>query len=165
MEEVARATGVSKGLVYNHYPTKDALITEYVKRAAETSGYFIKAVADSGASAFVKINQVSAVMHEMIATQSPGVDFFMFMIQVNMSGFPVPEAVGYSKKLPDPLDSMARIIAQGQGEGSCVQGEPRQLSVAYWALIQGLCCYAISGETGMAESRMLSRVLLKEEYL
>jgi hypothetical protein len=89
----------------------------------------------------------------------------MFMVQVGMSGFKVPEGSLYSSDLPNPIESLARAIAQGQAEGSAVKGDPLQLAIIYWAVVQGLCCYSITGMAVAPDPKMLNRILLKENFL
>lgn len=159
--EIAKTAGLSQGLLYSHYPSKDALIATLARQAMDISGHAIGDVALSDLSADEKIRRITAMMCEMLAHHSPGIDYFMFMVQVNMSGFQLPEA--YSADCSNPLESFAGIIAQGQAEGSVVNGSPVQLSTVYWAAIQGLCCYNIAGMAFSPEPETLLRILLCEE--
>lgn len=165
VDEIARAAGLSKGLLYNHYPSKEALITELVRQATVTSNQNFKEATHCNEPVFVKIQRVSYMMCQMFSDQPIGIDCFMFMVQVGMSCFPVSETARYSEDLPNPIDSLAHIITQGQIEGSVVSGNAHQLSIIYWAAFQGLCCYAITGMPLSLDPKMLSRVLLKENYL
>jgi hypothetical protein len=110
-----------------------------------------------------KINTISSVMCPMFSDAPIGIDYFMFMIQVGMSGFRVPVPSGYSAELPNPVEILANIIIQGQAEGSVVDGDPLQLATIYWAVIQGLCCYSVTGMPVRPAPQMLNRLLLKGE--
>lgn len=161
--DIARAGGVSQGLLYSHYPSKDALIAELVRQATSISGQGIIDIAQSNALAVVKIRQITDMMCQMFAEHHKGIDYFMFMIQVGMSGFQVPENASYTADSPNPVETLARIVMQGQFEGSAVSGDPVQLSIVYWAVIQGLCCYAIAGMPVLPNPQMINRILLLEE--
>jgi AcrR family transcriptional regulator len=164
--EIAEAAGVSQGLLYSHYQSKDALIAELIRQAADISGRSIMGIAGSGGTAAVKIKQITAMMCAMLTGASPvGIDYFMFMVQVGLSGFRAPEAPQYSKEYPSPVESLARVIVQGQRERSVARGSQFQMSTVYWAAIQGLCCYAVTGAAISPEPKTLNRILLKEEYL
>jgi hypothetical protein len=89
----------------------------------------------------------------------------MFMIQAGMSGFQMPETAQYTGELPSPVESLVSIIAQGQSEGSVVNGDTLQLSIVYWAAFQGLCCYAITGRHVLPNPQILNRILLKEDFI
>ena len=163
--EISEAAGVSQGLMYSHYPSKDALIIELIRQATTISGNTIMDFTESDGTAARKINGISCIMCQMFAETPIGIDYFMFMMQVGMSDFNVPETSWYSEELPNPVENLARILVQGQEEGFVVQGDPLQLAVAYWAAIQGLCCYAVTGIPVLTDPKMLNRILLKEDFL
>jgi AcrR family transcriptional regulator len=162
--EIAEASGVSQGLMYSHYPSKDALIAELARQATSISSKSIMDFSGSDGTAAGKINMISCLMCQMFSNAPIGIDYFMFMAQIGMSDFKVPEASWYSAELPNPVESLAEIVVQGQTEGSVVHGDPLQLSVAYWAVIQGLCCYAATGIPVSPEPKILNRILLKENF-
>ena len=159
--EIAEAAGVSQGLMYSHYMSKDALIAELVRQATTISSKAIMDFSGSDGTAAGKISSISGMMHQMFAEAPIGIDYFMFMMQVGMSDFKVPEASWYSEEFPNPVENLAQVIAQGQAEGSVVQGNPLQLSIVYWAVIQGLCCYSVTGIPALPEPEMLNRILLR----
>ena len=162
IDEIAKTAGLSKGLLYSHYPSKEALITELLRQAAGISGTRIKEIVDRDRKAATKIKQISAMMCEMLSSSIMGIEYFMFTIQVGMSGFQIPDTAWYTADMPNPLESLARIISKGQAEGSAVTGDPVQLATVYWAAVQGLCCYIISGIPFSPVPEILSRIILKE---
>jgi hypothetical protein len=89
----------------------------------------------------------------------------MFMVQVGLNGFWAPRSSRLSKEYPSPIESLARVIAQGQKERSVTQGSRLSMSVGYWAAIQGLCCYAATGMTVSPAQKTLNRILLREDHL
>jgi len=163
--EIADASGISMGLMYSHYPSKDALIAELVRQATSISSKTIMDFSGCESTAVGKISSISAMMCNMLSEAPIGIDYFMFMAQVGMSDFKIPETSWYSEELPNPVESLAQVIAQGQAEGSLVQGDPLQLSSVYWAVIQGLCCYAAAGIPTLPTPEMLNRILLKEKFI
>jgi AcrR family transcriptional regulator len=165
VEEITEASGVSQGLMYSHYPSKDALIAELVRQATAISSKTILDILRNDSGAAEKIKTISSLMCRMFSDAPIGIDYFMFMAQVGVSGFKVPETSFYSEELPNPVESLARIIVQGQAEGSAVDGVPFQLAVFYWAVIQGLCCYSVTGMPVTPDPKMLNRILLKEIFL
>ena len=164
--EIAGAAGISQGLLYSYYRSKDALIKELIRQATGISGRTIMEIAGSDGTAVIKIKRITETMCGMFTgTSSIGIDYFMFMVQVGLNGFWLPEASQLSKEFPSPIESLARVIAQGQKERSVIPGNQLNMSVVYWAAIQGLCCYAATGMTVSPEPKTLNRILLKERYL
>ncbi|MCL2280157.1 MAG: TetR/AcrR family transcriptional regulator [Oscillospiraceae bacterium] len=165
VDEIAKNAGVSKGLLYNHYPSKEALIGELLSQAVTISGETLRQFAESEGSALSKIKQITSVMCDMFSENNRGIDNFMFMAQVGMSGFLSDKPVYNTPNAPNPLGSLVKIIAIGQHEGFVVSGDPTELAFTYWAAIQGICCYKIMGMSIAANSVMLMRILLKENCL
>ncbi|MDR2597869.1 MAG: TetR/AcrR family transcriptional regulator, partial [Treponema sp.] len=162
IDEIAKRAGLSKGLLYSHYPSKEALIKELLQQAAFISGTRIREIANGNNSAAAKIKQITAIMCEMLSDSNIGIDYFMFTIQAGMSDFQIPEDGLYTADMPNPVESLARIISEGQAEGSAVNGDPVQLAIVYWAAIQGLCCYIVTGIPFSPIPETLLRIILKE---
>jgi AcrR family transcriptional regulator len=163
IDEIAKKAGLSKGLLYSHYPSKEALISELIKQAAFLSGSSMKEIADEDINAADKIRQITSMMCRMLSGSSMGIDYFMFTIQAGMSVFKIPGTGLFSAEAPHPAESLAQIISEAQAEGSAVKGDPVQLAFVYWAAIQGLCCYVITGVSLPPIQETLLRILLKEE--
>ena len=164
--EIADEAGISQGLLYSYYQSKDELITELIQQATNISGRVIMEIAGSGDTASVKIKRITETMCGMfIGASSLGIDYFMFMVQVGLNGFWATQASQFSKEYPSPIESLARVIAQGQKERSVTRGNQFNMSVVYWAAIQGLCCYAATGIPVSPDQKTLNRILLREEYL
>jgi AcrR family transcriptional regulator len=163
VEELAASAGISKGLLYSYYPSKEALIVTLIGKATAKSAQAVIMAAQAQTDARDTITAISGMMCEMfLSNEYMGVEYFMFMLQVGMSGFTVPDEAFYTEKLPNPAETLAGIIARGQTEGTVVDGDTMQLSLTYWATIQGLCCYAIWGMPVSPNPEMLNRLLLIE---
>jgi AcrR family transcriptional regulator len=161
VEELAEAAGVSQGLLYSYYPSKDALIVRLINQATEQSAGAIGLAAQAETGALDTIKMISEIMCEMFSSNEyMGVEYFMFMLQVGMSGFKVPNEAFYSEEMPNPAETLARIIARGQAEGTVVQGDAMQLSLIYWAAMQGLCCLVILGVPVSPDPDTLNRLLI-----
>ncbi len=161
MDDIAKEAEISKGLIYNHYISKEALITELVRQAVNKSAQAITMTAQTQTDARDTIKMISRIMCEMFSSHEyMGVEYFMFMLQVGMSGFEIPAEAYYSKDAPAPAETLAKIIAQGQAEGTVAEGDAFQLSLIYWAVVQGLCCHAIVGMPVAPLPDMLNRLLL-----
>jgi len=163
--EIASVAGVSQGLMYSHYPSKDALIFELINQAVTISGEYVMNVATNEKTVVEKINSISKLMCEMFSDAPVGIDYFMFMVQVGMSSQIPKDKIVFNEQMPNPAQTLAGIIMQGQKENTVVEGDPFQLAIIYWAVVQGLCGYAITGMPLSPEPMMLSRILIKEEYL
>jgi len=163
--EIAKAAGVSQGLMYSHYPSKDALIAELITQAITISGEYVMNIAAGEGTAVDKIKNITEMMCKMFSEAPVGIDYFMFMVQVGMSSLVPKDRIEFDEQVPNPAQTLAGIIIQGQNEDSVVQGDPFKLSIIYWATVQGLCGYAITGMPLSPEPTMLNRILIEESYL
>ena len=161
ISEISQAAGLSKGLLYSHYPSKEALIASLVRQATAYAGGKLKDIAQSNNTAIDKIQMITCLMCEILSTSRVGIDYFMFMQQVSMSGFPIQEAISYTESMPNPVECLMQIILAGQSEHSVIDGDPIQLALTYWAAIQGMCCFAVTGVPLSPNPEILSRILLK----
>jgi len=162
VDEIAIKAGLGKESLSEHYQTKEELIAELIQQAVVISGKSIKEIAGRDSSAEVKIKQITAMMCEMLSNNYVGIDYFMFIIQVSMSDFKMPDTGLFTADMPNPIEGLTRIIYEGQAEGSARGGDPVQLATIYWAAIQGLCCYAITGIPMSPDPEILSRIILKD---
>ncbi len=160
VSEIARAAGLSQGLLYSYYPSKDALITELARQATSSSGRYVSEIAQGGGDAADCIDKISRMMCYMFTSVPKGIEYFMFMTQVGMSDFKLPEETRYTPGTPHPFETTVALIVRGQKEGTVAAGDPARLSMTYWAAIQGLCCYRITGMDVMPEPEILNRILL-----
>ncbi|WP_461257203.1 TetR/AcrR family transcriptional regulator [Treponema sp. R80B11-R83G3] len=162
VDEIAKKAALSKEIISAHYPSKEEMIAELIQQAVVISGKSLKEIAGRDSSAAVKIKQITAMMCEMLSNNNIGIDYFMFIIQVSMSDYKMPDTDLFTADMPNPIETLTRIIYQGQAEGSAVTGDPMQLASVYWAAIQGLCCYAITGIPLSPDPEILSRIILKD---
>ena len=163
--DIAQTAKISKGLLYSHYPSKDALIAELVRQATTISSENTVLMTQGDAPAVDKIKKITEMMCGMFSVAHIGIDYFMFMVQVGMSDFNVPEASWYSAEYPNPAEIFTELIIRGQAEGSVVGGDAIQLSHTYWSAVQGMCCYAITNTVLTPEPIYLNRIIIKENFL
>jgi len=161
ISEIAAAAGVSKGLLYNNFSSKEALVIELARQAITASERSMKAIADNNDNAVDKINRVTTMICDMFTANHADIDYFMFMAQAGMSGFRVKELVYDVYDLTNPNETFTQIISAGQSEGTVISGDPEQLAMTYWATVQGLCCYILMGMKLSPKPEMLLRILLK----
>ncbi|MDQ6779338.1 MAG: TetR/AcrR family transcriptional regulator [Actinomycetota bacterium] len=70
MEDVARASGVGVGTVYRHFPTKEALMTELVRRTFESFLETARAALDASGEPFEVLAGVLRRNSELIAADA-----------------------------------------------------------------------------------------------
>jgi len=162
IDEIAIACGISKGLIYNHYQSKDDLIADLILKVGAECNRILLDCAVIDETAAGKFHSISDFVCRIVSEVSYEIEYPLFVLQARLSGFEMLDGSWDSTYTPNVVLSIAQIIAQGQNEGTVIQGDPNQLAFAYWCTIQGLCSYAATGIPISPESIWLNRIVLKE---
>ncbi|MCL2864316.1 MAG: TetR/AcrR family transcriptional regulator [Lachnospiraceae bacterium] len=165
IDEIAKNAEISKGLLYNHYASKEALIEELTRQTTFITGKTIGSIVEESGSAAEKIQKITSIVTDIFSGDYRGIENFMFIAQIEISGFLADKPIYDLPEAPNPLESLTKIIIAGQQEGTVVLGVPVQLAMTYWATIQGLSSYIIMGVPVVPSPEMLLRILLKENHL
>ena len=85
---------------------------------------------------------------------------------VSSEAIPESAKAAVLKKRDQPYQLFSKIIEQGQKEGDVVEGDPYELAVLFWSLINGLTIYLNSrnGKAHLPNKRYISRMLLKKDF-
>jgi|LSQX01.2.fsa_nt_gb hypothetical protein len=64
-----------------------------------------------------------------------------------------------------PYQEIAKIMKEGQKEGTVIEADPHELALIFWTSISGLAIYRASHphKVKMPDSRLLTKIFLKEE--
>jgi AcrR family transcriptional regulator len=138
ISDIAEAAGISHGLVYHYFPTKEAIYTALVERAAQGGLRTTEeALAhSSAASPWERLRTLCEVMVTGIQTQP---EYLMIMLQVGtpnaLPGGARRALVQYARQT---VANLAALIREGQEAGQVVAGDPVELAKALLATINGL---------------------------
>jgi AcrR family transcriptional regulator len=141
MADLAAAAGVSYGLVYHYFPTKEAVYVALIEGA---------------------MRGAVAVSEEALRREGAPWERLAWLTEGMLDGvrhhaeYPLLIARAYaSQELPaearavleryggETFRNVAELLRQGQDAGQVVSGDPRELAVAYFAVIQGLALDAL----------------------
>jgi AcrR family transcriptional regulator len=139
---IAKEAGLSHGLVYHYFTSKEMILIELVNIAFDVSIESTQRAAQTAGSAWDKIKAVVAMLYEYaIRGQSP--HYFNLMVQARTLAVSIPRlAKVLEKRADDYANIMLPLVRQGQREGTVTAGDPLKLVSSFWALVQGL---AITG--------------------
>lgn len=149
ISEIATLAGVSHGLVYNYFASKEAIfdeiLTDLMQARREPLDRIL--VQDSGQTVF---EQICALTKEQLALLTqPEHQTHQLVVQAMMQGG-VPEYI--VRKLESHIASTQQLfcdwVVRGQKEGSIDKSQPAQvLTSAFFALLRGLWIKPISKHT------------------
>ncbi|PAQ14948.1 hypothetical protein CD798_08650 [Bacillaceae bacterium SAOS 7] len=147
-------------MVYHYFKSKEEIFTTLVKKASESSMDIIQQANQYQGTPLQKLQWMTERMIESIGSGEE-VLLFLIMIQASTSDV-VPEEVKEILKVSSPVEVTAPLIIAGQKEGEIVQADPIQLTVTYYALIQGLAINKIQWqECPMPDPMMIINIFRK----
>jgi AcrR family transcriptional regulator len=136
MADIAAEAGVSQGLAYRYFPSKEAILTKLVDEAAQSDG--------GPAARLTKIQgspgeRLALLISYILKDRRDRPEFYEFLYQVLADESLAPElrlVVGKNGKVIQ--DEILRLIIEGQSTGEVARDDPDQLMAALMALITGL---------------------------
>ncbi|MCR8842322.1 TetR/AcrR family transcriptional regulator [Paenibacillus sp. SC116] len=159
MSMIASEAGVSQGLSYRYFKSKDELFVELIEEAMEEA-----------MDALIYVSEQQGTPTELLAMITEGMleennkYYFMLVQQARTSEY-IPEKVQrvleqYSSEAM--LKPLLSIFIQGQQNGEFIEGDPKKLLFWYFAIISGIMLQVqeIDG-FGLPDAQFLIRVLIK----
>jgi AcrR family transcriptional regulator len=155
VDDIAAASGISKGLIYHYFGGKAALFVILVRRAAEGSIRLYQAAEQLPDNATTRLSWLVDQAMVGIREQS---NLFMVIMQALVSDAVPSEARAEANRLAvETHRIMTNLIRDGQREGTLISGDPEQLSLLFSACIEGLAVsHAMTGTTPAVRNTLLS---------
>jgi AcrR family transcriptional regulator len=145
INDITTKAGLSYGLVYHYFTSKDEIFTTLVEIALDGS---VKVVEDAAQQNLSPLEQLKWLT-ETILTElaEDGAYSFLIMVQVFTSDA-VPDQVKamVSCASPTAVEKLIPIIMAGQQAGQIVQEDPVKLAVLYFAMIQGIAMQQVQSK-------------------
>lgn len=138
IQDIASLAGISVGLMYHYYKSKEELFTELVETAVGSAAESTRTMFESDQSPAEKVRMFSKEIIEDIARSDWMSQLYLLMIHY-MLVVDLPEkAAEIREKGFAPLESLKRTIAEGQKTGEIKPDNPDEMAMLYFAAIEGL---------------------------
>jgi AcrR family transcriptional regulator len=158
--DIAAEAGLSHGLMYHYFKSKEEIFTVLVKRALEGSALVIEYTAKQPGTPLQQLTWLAEQILQSIS--GDGAYLFLIMIQAFTSDA-VPKEV---KEMLNrntasvPVQGMIPILTAGQEAGEIVKDDPMKLAVIFYSAMQGLAISRIQQqETPLPGAELLIRFL------
>ncbi len=147
--QISRRAGISEGLLFHYFPTKEILLEELINIGLEGMRMPVQIHAENGLDFFY---QFTAMLF-LQAEKNPLIaKMFVFMGHV-VRAEDIPERL---RKLAASVDTVAYSrsrVEAGQQDGSIRKGDVMSLSNMYWCSIHGIMeQYALRPEIPLPEA-------------
>ncbi|WP_238590797.1 TetR/AcrR family transcriptional regulator [Paenibacillus beijingensis] len=157
MSMIASEAGISEGLIYRYFKSKDELFTDLVIELMEEAGKEIGNLQHSPESPF---DQIRTLTQSMLDENNKYA--FRLILQARKAD-KVPEKVGqfldqYSEKVL--IDRLVPVLIKGQQAGQFSEGDPRELLSWYFTVVNSLIMQELGIEKyGLPDTDVLMRIL------
>lgn len=162
--DIAALAGISTGLMYRHYTSKEELFDELVNNAMHAMREIAGLLNREGSPAAAIQNLTDVLLDALVHGDESG-QFFVLIIQFLL-------AENAEKKRPDLryedfalFDQMAKLIEKGQRMGEFKNGNPLQMAMFYFSSIQGIgISRLLTGERFIPPgSKMVTAFMFREQ--
>ena len=136
IQNIADAAGVSIGLMYRHYQSKDELFASLVESAAEETLKIAQSLEANGDPREI-IENVVAFVYEQMVDSDVFSDLMVLMSQALVSNS-LPDSKKAANTETQIIKSGEKLIKRGQQLGMFSKGNPSEMSILLFSYIQGL---------------------------
>jgi AcrR family transcriptional regulator len=141
MKQITFASGLSYGLIYHYFPSKEQIFRHLVDFALESTIAGMHAFLDGPGAAWEKIERYSGILIQTALTGTSS-QYFLIMLQAMTQGKAIPGLLDHIQKRSEVyFEIMAPVIAEAQKTGEAGQGDPLVLATAFFSLLQGLSLF------------------------
>jgi len=159
MSDIATEAGISYGLMYHYFQSKDEIYAELVRDAVDSSRHVIEQLKADDLEPIDKMRALVAQIFKSVGQQQSAGYYFVLMMEAMTSGAYPIQAVEHRHGPGRPFDMLVHVIEQGQHKGQIAQGNPAELVQTFFSAILGLASLKVSGtiET-MPDPEILMRI-------
>jgi AcrR family transcriptional regulator len=136
MADVAQAAGVSQGLAYRYFASKEEIYRELVEQALEQASLVSPPVQKPAATPGERL---ALLITQLVDYRRDHPEFFQLLDQVLSSDKPRDDIAELIRQRRERFFSEFRqLIVEGQATGEVAAGDPDQLVIAIFACLDGL---------------------------
>lgn len=141
---VVKRAGVSHGLVYHYFKSKEEIFYELLKRAMDTSAESILMAERMPGRPIEKIEAIAKYILEAINGFEDTAYYFLIVTHASV----MEEISDENQKLLDQsgrgVSAMVRVLKAGQSAGEVREGNAEDMAAVFFAAMQGLAMYKLS---------------------
>jgi AcrR family transcriptional regulator len=164
--DVAKAAGLSHGLVYHYFKSKEEILLELATLAFEGSVNAIRQAAATPGTAWEKISAIAVMLYEN-AIGGVSSYYFYLMLQAKILASSLPKLARLlGKRAHEYNDILVPLIRKGQQDGTVVKEDPVKLAESFWSLVQGLALTGLQakGVLNFTSPDIMLNVLRKRSH-
>lgn len=139
IQDIAEAVGMSQGLIYHYYSSKEAIFIEIMVESLNKIIESVMVLKEMPLTAAEKIKFGIKGLIEIIENKSHFSQTSHLILQsVFLDTLPEHDKTEINRLREIPYLEIEKIIKEGQLEGTIHEGDPKELSVLFWVTLNGL---------------------------
>lgn len=148
ISDIASASGMSQGLIYHYYRSKEDIFVELIKGAFERINAASLELERLPLSPREKIRlALETLLQGLADNENTGLYYLLIAVATASEAIPDEAKKIISEKNTVPYEVITRIILQGQKDGSIKNYDAEALALVFWTSIKGLAIHkATHGE-------------------
>lgn len=146
--DISSAADISQGLMYHYYRSKEEIFVELIHIAFERMNEACHWLERQPLTPKEKIKFAIEELLKLLEQNEDASCYHLLIAQATASEAIPEEAKDIiNKKNTFPYEVMARIITEGQKDGTIKKYDAKELALVFWTSINGLAIYkAVHGE-------------------
>jgi len=165
IKDIAEGVGMAQGLIYHYYKSKEEIYVELIEDALDKMNSAAFMLREMQLAPHEKIKLAIEQLFHTIENSDDFTQTCRLITQaVNSTAIPENAKKIIEEKRDIPYQEMAKIMADGQKEGTIVKGDPNELAILFWTSINGLAIYKATRQNKVfiPDARILINMFLKE---
>jgi len=138
--DISAAAGISQGLVYHYYASKDEIFVELIRNAVDIMN---AAAVELERLPMSPLEKIRLAIEKLLQGLEKGENAFNYLLinQAAISEAIPEEASKIVQEQRLRYEVMARIISAGQREGSFKNYDANDMALLFWTSLNGLAIY------------------------
>src|SRR6266545_3195956 len=142
MADVAQAAGVSQGLAYRYFASKEQIYRELVEQALEQEGLVTAQLMYENSA--TPGQRLTLLITRLVEYRRDHLEIFQLLDQVLSSDKPPDDFVELIRQSRESFfGDLQHLIVEGQASGEVAAGNPDQLVIAITATLEGLTRFGL----------------------
>lgn len=137
IKDIAEAAGISTGLIYRHFSSKEDLFNSLIANTIEELNKFVQ-ILDSYDSPKQAIVEMTASLIGDIHFSNELSRYFLIVIRSMLEEEVLSQIDEFRKSILSLYDKTKDLIKEGQKRGEFKQGNPYKYTLLFFSIIQGM---------------------------
>jgi AcrR family transcriptional regulator len=163
--DIAAAVGMSQGLLYHYFPSKEEIFVEIVRQAFDRMNAAARDLERLPLTPKQKIERtVTALMRTLEEHENFAWTSGLISTASISDAMPAEATAIIARERDVPYKVVARVARAGQKDGSFNGGSPDDMALVFWTTVKGLALHrlALGSAYRSPDPRVLTRIFFPE---